>query len=329
MNTSSSVLILRLSALGDILHTLPAVIALREAMPDRRLVWVVEAPYAEMTRMIAPVDEVIPLATKRWRRSLGKGDTWRELQRSVRQIRHLAMRGASIDFQGLVKSAVIGAAAGCRKRYGFSSSAIRERGALVFLNHRVQVDVSRHVIEQNLQLARGAGASASVPPPVSLGAFPDDPEGKLGELRSSPPIILNPGAGRADKLWGVGRFAELAKQIESRWKVRPIVVWGPGEREMAGEIVAGSPAVLAPQTSLRELALLLQHARVVVAGDTGPLHLAAAAGTPVVGLFGPTSPLRNGPWGQLDRVVESFSSSKRMEDVTVSGAMDRLGEILG
>lgn len=329
MNNSSSVLILRLSALGDILHTLPAVIALRDAMPDRRFVWVVEAPYAEMTRMIAPVDEVIPLATKRWRRSLGKGDTWRELQRSVRQIRHLAMRGASIDFQGLVKSAVIGAAAGCRVRYGFASSAIRERGALVFLNHRVQVDVSRHVIEQNLQLARGAGASAGVPPPVSLGAFPNDPEGKLKGLLSSPPIILNPGAGRADKLWGAGRFAELAKQIESRWKVRPLVVWGPGEREMADEIVAGSPAALAPQTSLRELALLLQHARVVVAGDTGPLHLAAAAATPVVGLFGPTSPWRNGPWGQLDRVVESFSSSKKMEDVTVSGVMDRLGEILG
>jgi heptosyltransferase-1 len=324
----SSLLILRLSALGDILHTLPSVIALRRRFPQTRLIWAVEAPYAEMTRALAPVEEVVTLSTKRWRRHLGARETWSELSRSVRELRELAAGSMSVDFQGLVKSAVLGSIAGCEVRYGFDRSAIREQAALLFLNREVAVDTTRHVVEQNLELARGVGAVDEKVPEIDFSRFLDACEPGVQELAAQRPIVLNPGAGRPEKLWPVERFAELARRISTRWQP-PLVVWGPGEKPLADAIAAASPARLAPPTGLAQLAYLLKEARLFVGGDTGPLHLAAALRAPVVGLFGPTDPRRNGPWQQVERCVETFSSSKRMDGISVDAVMSRIEEVIG
>ncbi len=285
-------LVLRLSALGDVIHTIPAVAALRERYD---VSWVVEAPYRELVEIVAGV-HAIPVRLKK------------EPKSALAAIRQ--MRGAeiSIDFQGLIKSAVLPWAARTKTRIGFDRHAIREKPALLFTNKKVKVDTTKHVIEQNLELAGVAEGQAN------WDAFPQPVRGDVTNK-----IVILPGAGKPNKLWPVECFAKLARRIGSD----ALVVWGPGERERAEAIGAR----IAPPTNLRELAFILQNARVVIGGDTGPLHLAAALGTNVIGLYAPTDPRRNGPYRQLDRCVNHFPSAKWMESITVEEVMTILERI--
>ena len=295
-------LVLRLSALGDVIHTLPAVATLR----GHDVAWVVEAPYAELVETVARV-EAIPVRMKQWGRSLlaSRADMRAALAR---------MRGAdvSVDFQGLVKSAALGWLAGAKTRIGFDKHAIREKPALLFTNRKVPVDTTRHVVDQNLELARSVtpdGQPATVDWEPFLTPVP-------GYDRR---IVLLPGAGKPNKLWPVEHFRELARLLGDQ----ALVVWGPGERELAEAI--GTPA---PPTNLRELAWVLRHAEVVIGADTGPLHLAAALGTKVIGLYGPTDPRRNGPYGQLHNVVTAGPAAKWMASITVEQVMNMLRRVM-
>jgi heptosyltransferase I len=304
------VLVFRLSALGDVIHTLPAVASLRDA----NVSWVVEAPYAELVHLVAGV-ETIPVRFKKWGRSL-----WS----SRHEMRHALakMRGAdvSIDFQGLVKSAMLGVLAGVPIRFGFDGSAIRETPALVFTNRKVKVDTARHVVDQNLELASHVEQTlllAGEPSRTGTAALQWE---AFPQPVNCPPAkyVILPGAGKPDKLWPMERFRELASRLDD-----VLVVWGPGEAERAKAVGAR----VAPPTNLRELAWLLQKAQVVIGGDTGPLHLAAALGTKVVGLYGPTSPRRNGPYGQLHRVVDESVTTKLMDSITVEAVMNLVGRV--
>jgi lipopolysaccharide heptosyltransferase I len=327
----SSLLILRLSALGDVIHTLPAVAELRKALPDRKLVWAVEAPYRELVEIAGGVDRVIPLATKKWRRAPFAGRTHSSLRTLAFDLRGAVRRGDAVDFQGLVKSAMLGWWSGARLRFGFDAGSIREKAALVFLNRRIAVP-PLHVVDMNRALARavasalGGSRTESIEP--DLGAFPADPSGALEPLTRDRPIVLLPGAGRPEKQWNIDRFRTLAAFIERDLQRRVVLGWGPGEQGLAEEIAHGGDGVMAPATTLRELAYLLSRARLVVAGDTGPLHLAAALGTDVIGLFGPTSPQRNGPYGQLARCVTPHDGSGTMEGIEVHRVIERVREIL-
>jgi heptosyltransferase I len=296
----SRLLVIRLSALGDVIHTIPAVVALRER---HEIGWAVEAPYRELVEVVAGV-RAIPVSLKRW--SL----------RNIREARR-AVRGfdAAIDFQGLVKSALLARASGAKDRIGFAKEFIREKPAAWLLNHRRHIDPSRHVVEWNLQLAGVEKA-----PVVDFGKFCGDRLQPVpGQAEACPHIVLLPGAGRPEKQWP--HFRQLAQRLGDR----ALVAWGPGEEQLAKAVGAR----MAPPTNLRELARLLRDAALVVGGDTGPLHLAAALGTPVVGLYGPTNPARNGPYGQLGNVVESYSTTKSMKSIGVDDVMRRIGEVLG
>lgn len=323
-----SILILRLSAMGDIIHTLPAVVALRDAYPSAKLGWIAEQPFVDLVRALAPVDEVFPIATRRWRKTFLAARTRQEAGASQRAIREFARGGTAIDFQGLLKSAILARLSQAEHRYGFSTDAVRERAAAVFYNRRVSIDRARHVVEWNMELARAAGVIASLPPSIRDRClrFASGPA-PLESLMTSTTVVLNPGAGRPSKLWGVDRFAALAGRIREELHLDPLVIWGPGEQEAAGQIATQSGARLAPPTSLRELTFLLSRAPLLVSGDTGPLHLAAAMETPVVGLFGPTNPARNGPWGALDHVVESYSTTQSMSTITVDAVFHRVQEV--
>jgi lipopolysaccharide heptosyltransferase I len=296
-------LAIRLSAFGDVVHTIPAVIALRDL--GHEIVWVVERPYRDLVAVVARVD-TISVSMKAWGRAFvaSRGEMFAA---------RAAMRGfdAAIDFQGLIKSASLAWVSRAKLRYGFGRGAIREGAAGVFLNRRVDVDAAQHVVEQNLELARAVDAHATMPN-VDFSHYADDPSGKLSGLKHR--VILLPGAGRPDKQWP--KFGELAKRIGAT----ALVAWGPGEHELAQSIGAD----VAPQTNLRELAWLLARAKLVIGGDTGPLHLAAALGTPVVGIYGPTNPLRNGPYGQIDRVVETWSTTKSMDNINVEDVLRQL-----
>lgn len=289
----SRLLVIRLSALGDVIHTIPAVVGLRER---HEIAWAVEPPYAELVELVAGV-RAIPVSLKRWS------------MRNILDARD-AVRGfdAAIDFQGLVKSALLARASGAKYRIGFAREFVREKPAAWLMNHRRHIDPARHVVEWNLQLAGIEKA-----PVVDFTKF------ATNDQRRTTNIILLPGAGRGEKQWP--HFAELAKRLGDT----AVAAWGPGEEELA----KATGARLAPRTNLRELARLLRDAALVVGGDTGPLHLAAALGTPVVGLYGPTNPARNGPYGQLGNVVETYSTTTSMASIGVDDVMRKIGQVLG
>jgi heptosyltransferase I len=322
-------LVLRLSALGDIIHTIPAVAAIRKSRPDYAIGWVVEAAYRELVEKIAPVDQIFPVRMRRWRKAPFSGRVRKEIGAFRREIRAFASGGTSIDFQGLVKSAYLGVMSGSRERYGFDRRSIRERAALLFTNWRIEVDRTRHVIEWNMELAASVGARPIDPLSVDFQRFALDRSGRLAKLRQSHRVVLVPGAGAPRKTWSVARYGELAERIAREVSARSLVVWGPGEESLAHAIGEASRAVtVAPPTDLRELAYLLAGAEVVIGGDTGPVHLAAALRIPVVGLYGPTDPGRNGPWGQIERCVETFSSSRSMDEIEVPAVLNRVVEVL-
>ena len=293
-------LVVRLSALGDVIHTIPAVAALREM---HEVSWVVEAPYRELVELVAGV-EAIPTRMKKWGRSLlgSRGEM-------AATLRAMHRAEVAIDFQGLVKSAMLPWLARVKTRRGFDSRAIREKPALLFTNRKVAVDTTKHVIEQNLQLAGVPAGKAN------WDAYPLD--NNLAAFANR--IVLLPGAGKANKVWPSERFREVARRIGGD----ALAVWGPGERDLA----EATGARVAPPTTLRELAFILREARVVIGGDTGPLHLAAALGTKVIGLYGPTDPRRNGPYGQLDHCVDHFRTTKWMESISVEEVMTILQRI--
>jgi len=283
-------LAIRLSALGDVVHTIPAVMSLRERFD---VTWVVEAPYRELVEIVAKV-KTIPVTLRKWR----------TLPTALRNIRGFDV---AIDFQGLIKSGII-AWVSAGERIGFAKELVREKPAAWFTNRHVRVDPGKHVVDWNLALS---GAPAPPPARAPHRDFSEFAAGDYPELRGK--VVLLPGAGKINKLWPVERFRELARRLGDD----AVAVWGPGEEELAKAIGCR----VAPKTSLRQLASILQHSRLVIGADTGPLHLADALGTPVVGLYGPTNPKRNGPYAQLDRCVSTFETSKRMDAIEVADVM--------
>jgi heptosyltransferase I len=329
VEASRRLLVLRLSAFGDIIHTIPAVAAIRKSRPDYAIGWVVEAAYRELIETIAPVDRVFPVRMRQWRKTILSRRTRKEIGDLRRDIREFSSGGTSIDFQGLVKSAALGVISGSRERYGFGHGSIRERGALLFTNRRIEIDRTRHVIEWNQKLAASLGARPVDPLSIDYLRFAMDRTGRLGELLRTHRVVICPSAGASRKVWNLERYGELAGRLAQDCGLRSLVVWGPGEESLAHAIGEMTRSVtVAPPTDLRELAFLVSGADVVVGGDTGPVHLAAALRTPVVGLYGPTDPERNGPWGQIDRCVETFSSSRSMDEIEVPVVLKRVVEVL-
>jgi len=284
-------LVVRLSALGDVIHTLPAVAALK---PHFDISWAVEKPYRELVERVGGVRAIL-LSLKRWR----------SVPEALRAVKG---NEVSVDFQGLIKSSALAWRSGAKERWSFDRDAIREKPALLFSNRRVSVDQTQHVIDWNLQLARALVPEVTLPD-IDFRPFADP-------APRDRDIVLLPAAGRPEKQWPIERFRELARRIGPK----ALAVWGPGEEELARQIGCR----MAPNTSLRELAAVLRDAELVVGGDTGPLHLAAALGTPLIGLYGPTNPRRNGPYGQLDRCISTFDTAKTMDAIPVEQVLGLL-----
>jgi heptosyltransferase I len=297
-------LVIRLGSLGDIMHTIPAVAALRRGFPDARLDWVVEQRWSALIRMVTSVDETISL-----QRSMSGHLA------CVRQLRR-AHYDCAVDFQGLYKSALLGWLSGAPRRIGRDRHAAREPGAAWFYTDGIDPE-GRHVAQMSLSLAIAAGAQ----PPAQLDGmqFPlqvqEAAKRELAEKLSLEGVdndnyvVLSPGGGWLSKCWPPERYGTLCDQLWQRQKIRCVINAGPGEEELALEVGRTSdearPLAFAPP--LLELAALLAGAQLVVAADTGPLHLAAALGARVVALFGPTDEARNGPLPR-GRVVRAKSA---------------------
>lgn len=304
------ILVARLSALGDVIHTIPAVSLLT---PVAEVSWVVEEPYAELVRIVTGAT-TIPVRLRRWSRSpLGSRDAAAEALRSMRGFE------VAIDFQGLIKSAGLVWLSRAPLRFGFDADAIREKAALAFTNRKVSVDRTQHVVDWNRQLAQAVTTNRQ-PAPERWISFASDPHRKTDRYAGR--IVLLPGAGRPNKLWSSSGF----RAIVDRYPGRTVVAWGPGERHLA-EAIGGD---IAPETSLRELAALLGRASAVVGADTGPIHLAAAMGVRVVGLYAPTDPGRNGPYGRIDSTIDHYRSDQRtMDTIGVEEVLAKLEEVPG
>jgi heptosyltransferase-1 len=309
--------IIKLSSLGDVLHALPVARALRRALPGAHLTWVVEAREYAILRDHPDLDSVVPVDTRLWRRLVWRPSGAREVLSKVGRLRERIRRASfdvAIDLQGLLKSGLLTAYTGAPVRIGFSAGRCRERWNALFTNRHVTPPVSaRHIVEQYLALLAPLGIDPGpvefhVPVPAAAERRMEELLVKEGVKPGDRLVAINPGAGRANKRWPVARFSALAERLASEAGARLLLLWGPDEAFMARDIALALPghsALLAPPTDLGELTALLKRCRLMIANDTGPLHLAAALGTPALGLFGPTSAERNGPYGPRCRGLQS------------------------
>lgn len=311
--TPQSFLVVRLGAIGDVIHTLPAVSLLRRDFPHARIGWIVEKGGAVQILKAVPIlDHVIVTDLRGMSRSL----LWnREEFNQTR--REIADYEVSLDFQGLLKSGAIPWLAGIRRRIGFEYGALRERAAGLFYTERVSADDTLHVIEKNLALLHNLGCSSNgrYNFPLNPGPKADQFAQYTAESAGGKFAILNPGGGWPTKLWSARSFGLLADLLKQRLGMASLVTYGPKEAELAFDVCAASAtgAAVAVESDLLEFAALARKAAVFIGGDTGPMHIAAAEGTPIVSIFGPTSAKRNGPFSPQDVVVERTDLECRVD----------------
>ncbi len=324
------ILIVKLGSIGDIIHTLPALAVIRRALPGAEISWVVEGRSAEMLRGNLLIDNLIEVDTK----SLRGGKVIEEIllgaTRQIKELRRFTF-DVSIDFQGLLKSAMIGKLSGAKRRFGFSRDGLREPASRLLLTDQIAVPSGIHIIRKNLALASGA-LNIDVPdcdfefpistsrehiaeadaiieavwensrcesPRVSKGetlGVNDSPLLTRGLLQRAPFAVLNPAGGWVTKLWHAEKFGALADRIWEEHGIVSVVVTGPKETDLAEKAVANSRSgkLTLAEPSLKGFYELAKRASIYIGGDTGPTHIAIAAGTPVVGIFGPTEWWRNG-----------------------------------
>ncbi len=295
-------LLVRLGSLGDVIHALPAASALRDAFPDARIDWLIEPKWRRLLEGNPDLTEIISLEKK----SAGG------LISTIRKLRG-AHYTCAIDFQGLYKSALPAFASAAPRRIGFPSTYAREGFASLFYTDRVNPR-GAHKVDHNLTLAEAAGARPS-PPRFPLTLRPEDEKQVTQELARhnlEDFYVLNPGGGWRSKCWPPERYGELHHRLAVQQGWRGVITFGPGEEDLAEELIsaAGNSAPLALPLGLGPLMALLRRAKFVVSADTGPLHLASALGAPVVGLYGPTDPARNGPYGGQNIIVRNPSKSE-------------------
>lgn len=296
-------LIVRLSSIGDIVHALPAAAALAETFPQARIHWAVEKCFALLLEGNPHLHRIIELDTLGWRRHLTSTATWREVSEGVSDLRRTPY-DAALDFQGLWKSAVVGWLSPARERIGFAERWLREPSAGTLYTQRVSPREHVHVVEENLALVARLGAH------TQRWQFPlpwndeDDAyvDAQLAALGSEDFIIINPGGGWRSKCWSPENYVALIRQLAGVLPEQILLTGSPAEEPMIGEILqnAGIQRAHYLPSTLVQFIALAKRARLFIGGDTGPLHLAAAVGAPIVGIYGPTDPVRNGPFAADD-----------------------------
>jgi 3-deoxy-D-manno-octulosonic-acid transferase/heptosyltransferase-1 len=310
-----NILIVKLSAIGDVIHTLPAANALRAHYPDAHIAWVVESAAAPLVQGHPALNRVIVSRRKAWARDLlsarRRGPALREVRAFVRALRDTRY-DLIIDFQQLLKSGAIVALARGGVKSGFGPGMQHMEMSYLFLNRRVpRVSMEHHALPRSLMLLQALGVPAKEVVyrlPVNA-ADRQDVDGMLAQAGLSGSrrlVAVNPVAQWETKLWPNRRFARLADRLVLAYGADVVFTGGPEDRPVVADIISQmtQPALdLSGRTRLTTLAALYRRARLVVSTDTGPMHLAAAVGTPVAAVFGPTAPWRTGPFGPGHAVV--------------------------
>jgi ADP-heptose:LPS heptosyltransferase len=324
-------LVVRLGSLGDIVHTFPAAAGLRQSFPLSEIVWLTHPRFLSLVESSGLASEIWPVDS----RNLAN------VRRVLAKIRSQNW-DAAIDYQGLWKSSLLPFLGRVPVRIGFSSATVREYGVPILYTDRVTCR-TQHIADQNGELTRRAGASTpvanvSLRVPASDLGFVREQLAKDGAARY---LVLSPGGGWRSKCWPADRFGQLSQKIRDHLGIRCIINYGPGEDALASAVktASGNSQPLIYDGELGELMALLRNAMCIVGGDTGPLHLAVALGTPAVALFGPTDPARNGPYPPKEIVLRSpnaVTTYKRGEstdpsflDLSVDQVFDAVQRRLG
>jgi lipopolysaccharide heptosyltransferase I len=335
-----AVALVKLSSLGDVVHTLPLAHAIKCRFPGADVTWIVERREEAILRGNPDIDHVVPVDTRLWRRDFRRPGGARAVFLKVRGLTRRLAAGrfdVALDVQGNLKSGVITALTRAALRVGFALRNCREPGNALFTNRRVALPPGPiHVVEENLAVlaALGIDRTEAGPPTFPLAADPTaeaviarvlEKEGVKPETRL---LALNPGAGGPAKRWAVPAYQKLGEALGARLGARPVLCWGPGEDGLVRSIAAGMREVplIPPATSIPEMVALLRRATLVVGGDTGPIHLAAALGVPTVGLYGPTDARRNGPYGPQVATVQSPTG--QMDAIGVEGVLAAAARLL-
>jgi len=292
------ILIFKPSAIGDVVHTLPILNLLTKRWPDARISWLISPPCAAVVEGHPQIDEVIQFNRKRY------GHAWRSPTASTaffRFIKGLRDRKFDwvVDFQGLFRSGWMTWATGAPVRVGFDDA---REGAPMFYTHAVSSGGwwNQHAVGRYLHLAAALGCDMS---PVQWQFAVDDTD-RATVSNTIPPgkyAVLIPGTNWATKRWPVEKFAKLVEPLRHRFGLQSIVIGGPGDAAIAAGI--HNTTDLTGKTTLRQTIALLERADLVVANDSGPMHIASALGRPLVALYGPTSPLLTGPYGRPETVL--------------------------
>ena len=297
------ILLVRLGAMGDIVHAIPVAAALRRAFPAARIDWLVSAKHRALLDLVPVIDHRLVIADGgAIIRTIG------ELRRNRYEV--------AIDLQGLLKSAIFARLSGAARVIGFAASYVRERVASMFYTDTYDPGSGgvrdhaegRHVVQINLGLLQMLGI-ASAAPEFPLKSVDSTVAQQMRQKTGGRYALLNPGAAWPNKRWPPDRLGAVAKALRENHGLTSVVLWGPGEQPLAQQVAADAAgaAIPAPETTIGDLVALARGASLMVSGDTGPMHLAAAVGTPLVALFGPTRPQRNGPWSPDDVSVSRAS----------------------
>jgi len=297
--SGSRILVVRLGAMGDIIHALPAVASLKHSFSGSHVTWVLEPRWAPLVEGNPFVSRVV-LLDRRTGGGLARG--WRELRAERFDF--------AVDFQGLIKSALVACVARTDRIYGFDTKIAREPLAALFYSDRVAAR-SVHRVERNLDLAAAAGAA------TALHTFPLPPGRPEGTLPAGGFVLASPLSGWSSKQWPLEYYAQLAARLRREARI-PLVLNGPpSEREALAEV----PDTLLHLSSIEGLIHATRRATAVVGVDSGPLHVAAALGKPGVAIYGPTDPAQTGPYGGSLKVLrspEAVTSYKRRNEIDAS-----------
>ena len=311
-----NILIVKLSAIGDVIHTLPALNALRQHFPRARITWLVEAAAASLLEGHPALDRVLVSQRKHWLEGLSGPGRRRHLKAIVAFIKKLRDTRYDLifDFQAALKGGILIALARGRRKIGFGRGLEHQEYSYLFLNETVPaVDMEIHALTRGLMLLEQVGIPAGEIT-YNLSISPQERERvsrmlvEGGLRRRVPMVAINPVAQWETKLWDNGRFAALADRLIEQHDVTVVFTGGLPDKEIVGDIVNRMHCRaldLTGRTTLKALAAVYEQAALLVSTDTGPMHLGAAVGVPVVALFGPTAPWRTGPFGPGHRVVRA------------------------
>ncbi len=329
------ILIVKLSSLGDIIHTLPAFKAIRGEYPQSKISWAVEKNGAEILKHLEGLNEIIVFDTLNWRKRPISLKTLKELRESIKKIK--GKFDLAIDFQGTLKSSFITFISSAKERIGFGKKNLREPISSIFYTKMGEsIPENTHVIYKNLKILETIGIKKDSPvfPKLILNTdLPEDLKFDRDRL-----IIINGGGGWETKIWIKGRWRELALRIKELG-YEPLFLWGnKAEKERMEEESKGD-IPLVPFLSIPQLMKLISLSRLLISGDTFPLHIADLLGIPTVGIYGPSNPLRNGPISKNSRVVFhelscSFCYKRKCKDlecmkrIDVESVLKKVKEIL-